>query len=199
MPSSRHGAGKGGCVCHKNLPMPRASQGVPTGHGTPQEAVPAAQPCPAPSHSSVLALAWGRLQGLGATGSIMWQPRLGRIQLKRDVPNRNVQQHQPPRDGRVWPHRQSQAWGYSDVHQPPFQCWGKQGRPCLRRLQALSLLLRPLSSSHPNSISPARVELNIFVSSWARGPVQMMEVGSSQGGPTGPGTARPRWGRKWGA
>lgn len=87
MPSTRHGAGKGGCVCHKNLPKPRAGQRVPTGHGPPREAVPAAQSCPAPSHRSVLALAWGGLQGLGAAGSIMWQPCLGRIQLKRDVPS----------------------------------------------------------------------------------------------------------------
>lgn len=161
-------------------------------NGIPHEVVPEALPCPAPSHSSsILALAWGRLQGLGATGSIMWQPLLGRIQLKNDVPNRNIQQSS--RDGRAWPNRQSPARGYSNVHQPPFQYWGKWGQPCLRWLLAPSLLLRSPSSAHPNSISPVRVELNVFLSSWAGHPMQVMEVGSSQGGSAGRGTTRTLW------
>lgn len=154
------------------------------------------QPCLAPSHSSsILALAWGGLQGLGGTGSIMWQPLLGRIQLKMDVPNRKIQQS--PRDGCAWPHGQSSARGYSNVHQPPFQRWGKWGQPCLRWHQAPSLLLRSPSSSHPNSASPVCVELNVSVSSWAGHPRQMVEVGNSQGGPAGPGSTRPRWEGKW--
>lgn len=162
------------------------------GHGIPYEAVPEALPCPAPSHSSsILALAWAGLQGLGATGSIMWQPLLGKIQLKKDVPNRNIQQS--PRDSRAGPQGQSPARGYSNVHQPPFQCRVKWGQPCWRWLQAPSLLLRSLSSAHPNSISPVCVESNVFVSSWAGHPMQMMEVGSSQGGPAGPGTTTPLW------